>query len=358
MHWRVRVRVQDRPGALASLATCCGEEDVNILGLQVFPCEQGVVDELIVHAPDGWTATDVEELILRAGARDPQVLPCTVHELQDTAVRYLRAAQAVATDPGALPEQLGHLLGASFGSESADGEEMLLDEGTAPPVHLFRPTPFTPTEHARATALRQVATAWPAVPTAPAESGPGSSTTALRPGSSGDVGMLIAMHARCSAQTIQRRYHAPMPYLSSRLAHALLTPEPGGSLVMSAGSDIVGVATFARDHDGQYEAGLLVEDRWQRRGIGARLLHALGRQAASQGITTLTFFVQPGNDAMLATIRRAGFNPRVKMVDGLLQANIRVARLGAGSRPRGPEIPMAENTKRLPSRHLISRSIA
>lgn len=347
MHWRVRASLNDRPGALAALAGCCGAEEVNILGLQIFPSQQKVIDELILHTPDGWTADDVEQLMLRAGAGDPQVQECTAHALQDTTVQYLRAAQAVVNDPSTLEQQLAHLLNASPVHMSAVLEQLILDGGNTAPVRLTRPIPFTATEHARATALRQLAPATPS----PVPAGPGNrsaeANTVLRRGSSDDAPMLVAMHARCSTETIQRRYHAPIPYLSPRLAHALLAPERGWSLVMTSGQDLVGIATFAPDHDGEYEAGLLVEDRWQRHGFGTQLFHALAQQAAHQETSRLRCVIQPGNHAVLATISRAGFNPRVTMEDGLLHATISVTRPAKKAAVRTDQADMGGTTNRL-----------
>ena len=49
---RVRTTMSDRPGSLATLARHCGEQGVNILGLQIFPGVEGVTDELVLRAPD------------------------------------------------------------------------------------------------------------------------------------------------------------------------------------------------------------------------------------------------------------------------------------------------------------------
>ena len=45
MLWQVRTLLEDRPGALAALSVGCGDQLVNILGLQIFPAPDGrVVD--------------------------------------------------------------------------------------------------------------------------------------------------------------------------------------------------------------------------------------------------------------------------------------------------------------------------
>ena len=83
MLWRVRATMSDRPGALAVLARRCGEEGVNILGLQIFPGIGGVTDELVLRAPDGWSIGHVAELIENAGGDRVTVGSCTEHALVD-----------------------------------------------------------------------------------------------------------------------------------------------------------------------------------------------------------------------------------------------------------------------------------
>jgi hypothetical protein len=58
MLWRVRTTLSDRPGSLATLALHCGEQGVNILGLQIFPGVEGVTEELVLRAPDTWGRHD------------------------------------------------------------------------------------------------------------------------------------------------------------------------------------------------------------------------------------------------------------------------------------------------------------
>ena len=68
MLWQVRASLEDRPGTLAALAVSCGEQLVNILGLQIFPAADGrVVDELVLHTPGGWGPREVEQLCAGAG---------------------------------------------------------------------------------------------------------------------------------------------------------------------------------------------------------------------------------------------------------------------------------------------------
>ena len=329
MWWQVRAVLEDRPGALASLANRCGQEAVNILGLQVFPSLEGrVVDELVLHTADDWTAADVERLVRQDGVEEAVVEPCPPHVLEDQPVRYLRAARAVMRDPETLADELRRTLGAGSGAYS-----LVIDDGDGQPLMLSRSAPFTDIEVARAKELRHVALlAAPSAAAAvvPATGGP----VALRPGTADDVQALIAMHGRCSAETLYRRFHAPVPRLTSRMARSLLEPLDGFSMVLTADDAVVGCGLVAREGD-TFEIGLLVEDGWQHRGHGTRLLAALVKASVERGAESLTCYVQPDNEAVLGTIRRAGMRAHVSHVDGITACRIVVGeRVAAADTPR------------------------
>ena len=132
MFFRVRASLTERPGALALLATRCGEAGLNILGLQIFPDLGRVTDELVISTPEDWTAGAVAELVSGAGGDEVSVEPCTTHDLIDQPTRWLTAAHDVITDPSALPLVLERLLGP-------------------------HPEKWTATEHSRAAALATLA---------------------------------------------------------------------------------------------------------------------------------------------------------------------------------------------------------
>jgi GNAT superfamily N-acetyltransferase len=158
-----------------------------------------------------------------------------------------------------------------------------------------------------------------------------------------DARALAAMHARCSAHTVSRRYHAQIPYLSPRLARRLLEPADGLSLVLTVGDDVGAVGMLAPDPGG-FEVALMVEDRWQRQGYGTRLLHALAVEAANRGVHTLTCRVRPDNAAVLPTIRRAGLRALVDFDEGLTRYRIPVAELTDPPRKRNNRPAMAQVT--------------
>ncbi len=310
MRWQVRALLEDRPGALAALATRCGQESVNILGLQVFPQLDGrVVDELVVHTTGGWTGADVERLVRRAGVHDAVVTPCSPHVLEDQPVRYLRAAQQVMQNPETPHHELYRLLDAEPCACT------LVVDDDAQPVTLTHSYPFIDTEVARAKELCRLAALAPLSLGEPVRPEPGAPVS-LRRGTAADVRSLTAMHGRCSAETVYRRFHAPMPHLNPRTARALLEPVGGFSIVLTVGDAVIACGTVAPAGD-TLEIGLVVEDGWQRRGHGARLLAALVDLALKHGAETLTFYVQPDNEAALGAIRRAGLRAHASHVDGV-----------------------------------------
>jgi RimJ/RimL family protein N-acetyltransferase len=135
------------------------------------------------------------------------------------------------------------------------------------------------------------------------------------------------MHDRCSAQSLARRYHAPIPRLSPRVVQYLLAPPGGTSIIaQAAGQLVVGMAVLAPlpDHAGAAEVGLLVEDAWQRNGIGSRMLSACTRTAAREGFTQLVAHAQPDNPALVATFARAAMTARIQRQDGLLLVTTRL----------------------------------
>jgi GNAT superfamily N-acetyltransferase len=111
MFYRVRTRLADSPGALARLARDCGDAEVNILALQIYPELGAVTDDLVVETPDAWTAAAVVELVSGAGGDEVSVVPCATHDLVDQPTAWLRAAKTVMDDPESLPSALTGLLG-------------------------------------------------------------------------------------------------------------------------------------------------------------------------------------------------------------------------------------------------------
>ena len=139
MWWRVRTTLTDRPGALARISAACGENGLNILGLQIHPELGGFRDELVLETSGAWTAADLAVLVAAAGGREVSVGPSSCDELVDEPVRWLRAAQRVVAAPERRRAVTEELLGPDpSGAEQARATALgaLLDsvDGATPGV--------------------------------------------------------------------------------------------------------------------------------------------------------------------------------------------------------------------------------
>ncbi|MEU4607273.1 GNAT family N-acetyltransferase [Kribbella sp. NPDC023972] len=289
MLWKIRTELADRPGALAELAARCGADDINILSLEVFTAETGAIDELVVSTGVGWTAADLTALVAAAGCVRTTVRPCQADVLSDAPTRYLRAVLRLIDDPVSVDEELGNLQG--------------FDE-------------YTPAEWARADVLVEIAgrLAERLHGTVVEGPRPGSGVPELRKATVEDAEAVVAMHERCSYESRTRRYHVPMPKLTTRTARHLAAPAGGISIVASVGDAVIGMATAAPWEEfgsTTMEVAVLVEDGWQGQGLGSRLLRRLIGEARGLGADRAVCVVQPENIAMLRTIEGLRMRTRV-----------------------------------------------
>ncbi|MFI6871585.1 amino acid-binding protein [Nocardia sp. NPDC050406] len=159
--WRIRVRIDDRPGRLEMLAKQLAHRRANILTVHVHHLENGVLDELVVATPAEITSHILESAITRAGGAVVGIWPAAALTLVDGQTRALSLAGRLAADPEELPLVIAELLGAHYvpSAESADASGVVL-EIDAPPMTFVRAgEPFTPAEIARAHRLTDLALA-------------------------------------------------------------------------------------------------------------------------------------------------------------------------------------------------------
>lgn len=167
--WRLRTRISDEPGALQALAERLEALDVNILDLQVHPCADGALDELVVATSDEVAAQDLLDAATAAGGVDALVWPTTALALADGQTKALSLSIRVAADPSELAWAVAELLGAEIVTSSltAPGPDPL-PLGAATMLKIPSPwqgafvfsrpgVPFTPAESARAHRLAELA---------------------------------------------------------------------------------------------------------------------------------------------------------------------------------------------------------
>ncbi len=108
---------------------------------------------------------------------------------------------------------------------------------------------------------------------------------------------LAEMLARCSDQTREQRFHKYVPcFPEPYLAEALDGRAAHFALLAQAGQAVVALASCVATGRGSGELALLVEDSWQRLGVGGRLLSLLIAHADQSGLARLEAWVLASRD--------------------------------------------------------------
>ncbi|SEG70848.1 Acetyltransferase (GNAT) family protein [Actinacidiphila yanglinensis] len=361
--WRMRTTVRDAPGTLGAVCTALAAGRVDIVTLQTHPLADATVDEFLLRAPSGVPAAALALTVADAGGTDTWLERADAHDLVDMPTRMLTLATRTALDAAELPLALRQLFGrCTIGSTPAGQHDEQQDERQerpdgpdgerrgdggsedAPTVMRLRDPsggmitvrrehlPFTPTEFARARALveldarlgvrmphrRDVLTL------------PEGNEISLRRARPEDHTAALALHERCSPATLAQRYHGPVADADRYLAH-LLSPRFGQSLaVETASGRLVALGHLLWDGD-ENEVALLVEDDWQRRGIGAALLRKLVELAVEAGRESVYAVTRSANTGMIATMRELDLPLDYQVEDGTLVVTATLPAPAAGA---------------------------
>ncbi|WP_202435043.1 MULTISPECIES: GNAT family N-acetyltransferase [unclassified Streptomyces] len=361
--WRMRTTVRDAPGALAALCTVLARHRIDILTLQTHPLAQGTVDEFLLRVPESLPAQHLRREISAAGGTSTWIERADAHDLVDTPTRVLGLATRTALDAAELPLALRQLLGrctihsvpaltvsgrptgASAPVEGVlEDTVMKLRDPSGGVITVERPyLPFTPTEFARARALVELdARLGPRVPRSEdVLTLPEGNEITVRRADGEDLAAARAMHDRCSERTLGLRYHGPVRDADRYLDH-LLNPRFGRTLtVQTASGRLVALGHLLWDGD-ETEVALLVEDDWQRRGIGSELLGRLVAMAAEAGCESVYAVTQAHNTGMVAAMRALSLPLDYQIEEGTL---VITARLTAS--PAQPHAAQEQERPRL-----------
>ncbi|MBO1416300.1 GNAT family N-acetyltransferase [Streptomyces sp. FH025] len=157
----------------------------------------------------------------------------------------------------------------------------------------------------------------------------------LRPAGPADKAEALAMHGRCSPGALRLRYHGPVRDADRYLDH-LLDPRHGHSLAVAAPDGRILALGHLMWDDGEAELAVLVEDAWQRRGLGLALLERLTAAARTAGIGTVYAVTHAGNAGMIAAMRGLAAPLDVQAEDGTL---VITATLTGGPAPASAPAP-------------------
>ena len=157
----------------------------------------------------------------------------------------------------------------------------------------------------------------------------------LRASRAGDLELLRALIARCSPETLYRRFHGTGPRAIERELTRVASPaDEHRSWVVVDGDEVRGTASLARSRSGATEMALLVEDRWFRRGIGRALVGALTAHAELVGLETITASIQADNERAVRFIRAVAPQASIRFVGGAeLEVRLPVAAVASGLAP-------------------------
>jgi acetyltransferase len=117
-----------------------------------------------------------------------------------------------------------------------------------------------------------------------------------------------------SPESSYLRFHGTIKDLSKKDLEEFTNPDSRNAVALivlcsgETGEEEIGVARYVIDPDGaNCEFAIVVADKWQKRGIGTRLMNALIKHLQASGVKRISGSVLKRNSAMLKFIKQLGF---------------------------------------------------
>ena len=333
--WRLRIDIPDRPGGLSLLLSALGTLHVYVAAAYVLDFDAGnrTID-LALMAPHKVSAQTLLAAAMTVGERG-YVMAGSSEDAGDLPTRVLDGATELVTNPGSAPLAAAALVEAdSFEVTDAtegddDAADVLRLQWTADRhVVLHRNwAPFARAEKTRASALLRLAAAMASMAgetealgwVEPMRSG---GTVWIRLARPEDADAVAAMHERCTEQTLYRRYLTAVGQWRDIALRRLSGGHRGATLVaMSEDGTIVGLGhVFPDGPTGSHtaEIAVIVEDAYQRRGIGTRLVRHMLDLAEQLGFVEVVGTVLAQNNEMLRVLESTRLVWSRHVEDGVL----------------------------------------
>ena len=130
---------------------------------------------------------------------------------------------------------------------------------------------------------------------------------AVRPVHPADADELDALMARCSLETRYRRFFAPVRSMPARYRDGALAGDPwrhDALVAFRPSGSLIALASLVRADHGAAELGVLVEDGWQRQGLGTTLVHELVDRARTRDVARMRATVLPIASGLLVWLSR------------------------------------------------------
>lgn len=146
----------------------------------------------------------------------------------------------------------------------------------------------------------------------------------LRPIRPDDALRLERLLHRLSPLTRYRRFFTPVPRpdldVIDRLVHVDYTDRL--AMIAEVDDEVIGVARYDRVTADEAEVAVVVEDAWQGRGVGTRLLWRLSAAARERGLQAFVAEVQGENRPMMRLLRVLSDDVRWELSDGAYHVRI------------------------------------
>jgi hypothetical protein len=169
--WRVRTLIDDSVEGQEKLIKGVSRVDAEILTCRSHAVPGGMLDELVVSAPDHVTHAELLAAAAGGGGRDVQAWPATALTVADGQTKALALALRVVEDPAELQLAVAELLDAepvaapigdgtspAASKPACDGTVLKIPSPRHGPLGFSRPrAAFTPAESARAHRLAELA---------------------------------------------------------------------------------------------------------------------------------------------------------------------------------------------------------
>ncbi len=150
------------------------------------------------------------------------------------------------------------------------------------------------------------------------------------------------MLARCGLETRYHRFHAPLrSFPELYLTEALAGPAEHTALIAEHSGAVVALASCRVIAAGSAELAVLVEDRWQRHGLGSRLLALLIADADRGGLRVLRASVL-AEQVWVLRLLRGGGRCETSMTRGVFSVTLH-RQPGQAGGPDGRRQPMEQH---------------
>ena len=320
-YWRARTVIADSATALPQLLRSMAMVRVQVMTVLAATPSVGTQQvDLLLGAPVELDRADLLQAI-SAVAPAASITRGVPEDLGDIATRVLERCVALAADPDAAPQAAADLVLADSWEvvPAAAGDntsELIMRLQWTIDRHVIlrrQVIAFTRTERDRASTLLTLVAALAQIRGFGEDYGwtdvlADGTVLTIRLARPQDAVGIAQMHARCSDESRYQRYFTPMNVWREENLRRIAGGHRGATLVaVTSDQMVIGVGNAFPINPDELDTGeiaVIVDDAWQRRGIGYLLLGHLMEVAMRLAFQQVRAYVLAANQGMLAMLTR------------------------------------------------------